>query len=135
MTKRLVPAAALAALLAGFSFAGHAEEQQFPCSLVMDPNDAPIIDARLDHLIVGGVHVNVLKPPGYREHGRRYPVAYLFHGAFGDEDSWTTQTDLIAWTATLPPDQQVIAVMPDFGHLPAARDWVDGSNPQETYFT
>lgn len=111
-----------------------AEDQVFPCSLVMDPNDGPISDPRLEHLIVSGVHVNVLLPPGYRAHGeRRYPVLYLFHGAFGDEDSWTTQTDLIAYTASLPEGRQVIAVMPDGGHLPAGRDWVDGSNPQESF--
>lgn len=128
---------ALAALLvAAPLFAARAEVQAFPCSLVMDPNDAPVDDPRLDHLVVAGVHVNVLVPPAYRAHGEnRYPVLYLFHGAFGDEDSWTTQTDLIAYTAGLNDADQVIAVMPDGGHLPSGSDWTDGSHGQESFLT
>ena len=104
-----------------------------PCSAVTDPNNAPIIDPRLDHLVVDGVHVNVLVPPHYHDHGRRYPVIYLFHGAFSDEDSFTTQTDLLAFTATLDEDDQAIAVMPAGGYLPIGLDWADGSNHQETF--
>jgi S-formylglutathione hydrolase FrmB len=105
----------------------------------MDPNNAPIIDPRLDHLVVGGVHVNVLVPPRYRtqdgdsQSDRRYPVVYLFHGAFSDEDSFSTQTDLLAFTAQLSDDDQAIAVMPDGGHLPMGLDWADGTHPQETF--
>jgi S-formylglutathione hydrolase FrmB len=99
----------------------------------MDPNDAPIIDPRLDHLIVGGVHVNVLVPPRYHAHDRRYPVVYLFHGAFGDEDSFSTQTDLLAYTAGLDDDDQAIAVMPDGGRLPLGLDRADGTQHQETF--
>ena len=104
-----------------------------PCAALMDPNNAPIADPRLDHLIVDGVHVNVLVPPDYARRHRRYPVLYLFHGAFGDEDSFTTQTDLLAFTAQLHPDEQAIVVMPDGGHLPAGRDWVDGTHHQESF--
>ncbi len=106
-----------------------------PCAELMDPNNAPSADPRIDHLIVDGTHVNVLVPPRYRHEGRgkRYPVLYLFHGAFGDEDSFSTQTDLLAYSASLDDDDQVIAVMPDGGHLPAGRDWVDGTHPQETF--
>ena len=69
-------------------------------------------------------------------HGRhrRYPVLFLFHGALSDEDSWSTQTDVLAFTAGLDDDDQVIAVMPDGEHLPVGRDWVDGSHPEETFF-
>ncbi len=116
-----------------FSTALRAEDVAPPCSFIMDPGNTPIVDPRLDHLIVDGVHVNVLLPPGYGRGERRYPVLYLFHGAFSDEDSFTTQTDLMAFTAQLDPHQQVIAVMPDGGHLPAGRDWVDGTHPQESF--
>ncbi len=75
-----------------------------PCAQVTDPNNAPITDARLDHLVVNGTPVNVLVPPHYRYDGRRYPVVYLFHGAFSDEDSFETQTDLLAFTASLYRD-------------------------------
>jgi S-formylglutathione hydrolase FrmB len=104
-----------------------------PCAAVMDPNNAPSTDPRIDHLIVDGVHVNVMVPPRYRGGQRRYPVVYLFHGAFGDEDSFSTQTDLLAFTAGLRDDDQAIAVMPDGGHLPTGSDWADGTHHQETF--
>jgi S-formylglutathione hydrolase FrmB len=99
----------------------------------MDPNNAPSADPRIDHLSVNGVHVNVMVPPRYRAGHRRYPVVYLFHGAFGDEDSFTTQTDLLAFTAALRDEDQAIAVMPDGGHLPSGSDWADGTHHQETF--
>jgi S-formylglutathione hydrolase FrmB len=104
-----------------------------PCAAVWDPNNAPIVDPRLDHLVVDGVHVNVLVPPGYAGSDRRYPTVYLFHGAFGDEDSFSTQTSLLSFTAGLADDDQALAVMPDGGALPAGRDWVDGTHHQETF--
>lgn len=111
-----------------------AREATGPCALVMDPNNAPSTDPRIEHLSVAGTNVNVLLPPDYQsDHGRRYPVLYLFHGAFGDEDSFSTQTNLLAFTAALPDTQQAIVVMPDGSRLPAGRDWVDGAHPQETY--
>ena len=126
------------AVVLGAPATAFAHDVTGPCSAVMDPNNAPSTDPRIDHLTVAGTNVNVLVPPGYRAHGddeggRRYPVLYLFHGAFSDEDSFSTQTDLLSYTASLPEDQQVIVVMPDGGHLPAGRDWVDGTHPQETY--
>ena len=121
------------AVLAGTTHDARAEVVTGPCATVMDPNDAPVVDPRLDHLVVGGVHVNVLVPPRYHAHARRYPVVYLFHGAFGDEDSFSTQTDLLAFTAQLDDDEQAIAVMPDGGRLPIGLDWADGTHPQETF--
>ena len=79
------------------------------------------------------MHVNVLLPPHYHDHGRRYPVVYLFHGAFSDEDSFTTQTDLLAFTAGLDDEDQAIAVMPSGGYLPIGVDWADGTQHQETF--
>lgn len=104
-----------------------------PCSALTDPNNAPIIDPRLDHLVVAGVHVNVLLPPHYRAGGKRYPVVYLFHGAFSDEDSFTTQTDLMAFTSQLDEDAQAIAVMPSGGYLPVGVDYADGTQHQEDF--
>jgi S-formylglutathione hydrolase FrmB len=100
---------------------------------VTDPNDAPSTDPRVEHLVVDGTHVNVVVPPRYYDDDRRYPVVYLFHGAFSDEDSFTTQTDVLAFTAQLDGDDQAILVTPDGGYLPAGRDWVSGAHPQETY--
>jgi len=31
----------------------------------------------------------VYTPPGYENGNEKYPVLYLFHGAGGNEDSWT----------------------------------------------
>jgi S-formylglutathione hydrolase FrmB len=111
-----------------------AHEANGPCAAVMDPNNAPSTDPRIEHISVAGTHVNVLLPPRYRQEVfRRYPVLYLFHGAFSDEDSFSTQTNVLSFTASLPPLLQAIVVMPDGGRLPAGRDWVDGAHPQESF--
>src|SRR6185295_3339968 len=86
-------AAVLAFLVAlGVPNVALAREATGSCAAVMDPNNAPSTDPRIEHILVAGTHVNVLLPPHYhRDRGRRYPVLYLFHGAFGDEDSFSTQ--------------------------------------------
>jgi len=128
-------AAALAFVVSlGVPAAALAHQATGTCAAVMDPNNAPSTDPRIEHISVAGTNVNVLLPPRYnQDRGRHYPVVYLFHGAFSDEDSFSTQTDLLAFTASLPDSLQAIAVMPDGGQLPAGRDWVDGTHPQETY--
>jgi S-formylglutathione hydrolase FrmB len=135
-TARVSRAATVLAFLValGVPDVALAREATGACAAVMDPSNAPSTDPRIEHIAVAGTHVNVLLPPHYhRDHGRRYPVLYLFHGAFSDEDSFSTQTNLLAFTAALPEHLQVIAVMPDGGLLPAGRDWVDGAHPQETF--
>ena len=135
---RTLRAAAVMILLALAAITGvsdaRAESAPYPCSLVTDPNDYPSTNPRVDHFEVAGVDVNVLVPPQYRTNNRRYPVVYLFHGAFGDQDSFTSQTDVIDFTAGMPDGHQAIVVMPDGGHLPAASDWVDRTHLQESYF-
>lgn len=128
-------AVAVAFLVAlGLPSGARAREVTGPCATVMDPNNAPSTDPRIEHIFVAGIHVNVLLPPRYhQEHGRRYPVLYLFHGAFSDEDSFSTQTNLLSFTASQPEHLQAIVVMPDGSRLPAGRDWVDGAHPQETF--
>jgi len=128
-------AAALALLVAlGVPATARAREATGLCAAVMDPNNAPSTDPRIEHISVAGTNVNVLLPPHYRQdRGRRYPVLYLFHGAFSDEDSFSTQTNVLAFTASQPDHLQAIIVMPDGSRLPAGRDWVDGAHPQETY--
>jgi S-formylglutathione hydrolase FrmB len=118
----------------GLPAAAFAHVATGPCATVMDPNNAPSTDPRIEHISVAGTRVNVLLPPRYHhDHGRRYPVLYLFHGAFSDEDSFSTQTNLLSFTASLPEHLQAIVVMPDGSRLPAGRDWVDGAHPQETF--
>jgi S-formylglutathione hydrolase FrmB len=135
-TSRLSRSAAALAFLVALCVpaSGFAHEATGSCAMVMDRNNAPSTDPRIEHLSVAGTNVNVLLPPHYHDdHGRRYPVLYLFHGAFSDEDSFSTQTNVLAFTASLPEHQQAIVVMPDGSRLPAGRDWVDGAHPQETY--
>jgi S-formylglutathione hydrolase FrmB len=110
-----------------------AETVTGPCSALTDPNNAPSTDPRIDHLTVDGTPVNVLVPPNYRRGSRRYPVVYLFHGAFSDEDSFSTQTDLLAYTAALEEAQQALVVMPAGGYLPIGLDYADGTQRQETF--
>ena len=57
---------------------------------------------------------NVLLPSGYddRANAKRYPVVYLIHNAFGNQDTWLDKSDVEAFTASLPPDRQAIVVMP-----------------------
>ncbi len=128
-------AAALTFLVAlGAPAAALAHEATGPCAAMMDPNNAPSTDPRIEHISVAGTHVNVLLPPHYhQDQGRRYPVLYLFHGAFSDEDSFSTQTNVLSFTASQPEHRQAIIVMPDGSRLPAGRDWVDGAHPQETF--
>jgi S-formylglutathione hydrolase FrmB len=132
-SARIVSATAVLIVAALAPPRARAEVVTGPCATVMDPDNAPSTDPRVEHLTVDGVHVNVLVPPRYQDGHRRYPVVYLFHGAFGDEDSFSTQTDLLAFTAALPEDEQAIAVMPDGGHLPSGSDWADGTHHQETF--
>jgi S-formylglutathione hydrolase FrmB len=135
-TSRFVRcAAALVVFYAlGVPVTAFAREATGACASVMDPNNAPSTDPRIEHISVAGTHVNVLLPPNYhRDHGTRYPVLYLFHGAFSDEDSFSTQTNVLSFTASLPESRQAIVVMPDGGRLPAGRDWVDGAHPQESF--
>lgn len=58
----------------------------------------------------------VYTPPGYEQGGVRYPVLYLLHGGFGDEDAWSSNgraspilDNLIAEGRMLP----MIVVMPN----------------------
>jgi S-formylglutathione hydrolase FrmB len=104
-----------------------------PCAALTDPNNAPSTDPRIDHLSIDGTPVNVLVPPHYRQGWRRYPVVYLFHGAFSDEDSFETQTDLLQFTAGLDDEDQAIAVIPSGGYLPIGRDWINGTHPQAAF--
>ena len=134
--SRLCCSAAALAFVGAMGVPGTAlaREVTGACAAVADPNNAPSTDPRIDHISVAGTNVNVLLPPRYhQDRGKRYPVLYLFHGAFGDEDSFSTQTNLLSFTASLPEPMQAIVVMPDSSHLPAGRDWVDGAHPQETF--
>ena len=54
----------------------------------------------------------VLLPAGYAQSSQRYPVLYLLHGAGGNEDDWSTRTNLAAYTS----NRNLIVVMPGVGN-------------------
>jgi S-formylglutathione hydrolase FrmB len=54
----------------------------------------------------------VLLPADYESSPRRYPVLYLLHGAGGDENDWSSRTDLASYIAKF----NLIVVMPAVGN-------------------
>jgi len=87
----------------------------------------------VEYATVDGDPVTILLPPGYATSGRAYPVLYLFHGAFDNYTQFTTVTDIVGFTGSLPDAHQAIVVTPDQTNLPAATDWSDGTRHQETF--
>lgn len=79
------------------------------------------------------IPVNVLLPTDYAS-GRNYPVLYLLHGGGDDQDAWLATTDLVEFTDALPPEQQVIVVMPnELLSVGVYSDWQDGTEAWETF--
>jgi len=54
------------------------------------------------------MHIVVLLPTQYKPR-HTYPVLFLLHGYGGDQDDWTSKTDIVSYTAAM----QVIVVMPE----------------------
>jgi S-formylglutathione hydrolase FrmB len=54
----------------------------------------------------------VLLPANYGRSARRYPVLYLLHGAYGNENDWTTRTNLVSYVEPY----HLIVVMPGVGN-------------------
>jgi diacylglycerol O-acyltransferase / trehalose O-mycolyltransferase len=86
------------------------------------------LDGRLTELTLSTpalakpTHVRVLLPTGYRKKkSRRYPVAYLLHGSFGDYRDWTDKGAAERLTA----GRKLIVVMPDGGQGGWYTDWVN----------
>jgi S-formylglutathione hydrolase FrmB len=83
-------------------------------------------------LIVPENRVRVLLPDDYASTTERYPVLYLLHGAGDTYTTWTQNTDVDAFTASL----DLIVVMPDSGRNANAgwyADWVDDSRDWESF--
>jgi S-formylglutathione hydrolase FrmB len=70
----------------------------------------------------------VLVPEGYDGSQRRYPVLYLLHGLGGDQNDWTTRTNLADYSRTFP----LIIVMPQ-GDNQWYVNAADGSARYEDY--
>lgn len=71
------------------------------------------------------MRVVVLVPTDYKP-ARAYPVLYLLHGYGGDQNDWTTKSNLVSYTSALP----IIIVMPE-----ANNSWYVNSetNPKAKY--
>jgi diacylglycerol O-acyltransferase/trehalose O-mycolyltransferase len=111
-----------------------------PASAVCDPARCRDVVVPLPSgVFVPDPTVRVLLPADYDAHpATRYPVLYLLHGAGDTFATWTQNTDVEAFTASMP----LIIVMPDGGHGGAPpneagwySDWVDGSRQWETFHT
>lgn len=68
---------------------------------------------------------NVLLPPDYDTSGRPYPVLYLMHGGFQNQNDWIENSDIVSFTAGLPDSQQAIVVMPFSPPFGWTVDWGD----------
>jgi diacylglycerol O-acyltransferase / trehalose O-mycolyltransferase len=76
--------------------------------------------------------VEVILPVGYSTSHRRYPVIYLFNGAWGPYNEWIVHTDIGTYSARFP----AIFVDMDAGDLPRTgffSDWYDHSYQWETW--
>jgi S-formylglutathione hydrolase FrmB len=99
------------------------------------PHSFPASD-RVETRDVAGVPVSILLPPRYRHEGNvtRYPVLYILHGGFTWYGAWLSMTDIEAFTASLPEEQQAIVVMPD-GGWGAHMDFNPGPSTWERFET
>jgi S-formylglutathione hydrolase FrmB len=125
VTRALVAAAVLAALLPR------------PAAAATDCAPPRCLTLRIPvplGLNVPDSHVRILLPAGYDRSRRRYPVLYLLHGVGDTYATWTTNTDLVAFSRAFP----VIIVTPDGGRGSDAgwySDWKDGSRQWEAFHT
>ena len=75
--------------------------------------------------------MTVYTPAGYENGNKKYPVLYLFHGAGGDEDAWTTlgrAAQILDNLIALGKAEPMIVVMPN-GNMnaqAAAGEWSKG---------
>jgi putative tributyrin esterase len=72
------------------------------------------------------MHYRVLLPANYDASARRYPTLFLLHGLYGDDQNWSTRTNLVNYSRGL----NLIIAMPDAGN-----SWYVNSatNPEDKY--
>jgi S-formylglutathione hydrolase FrmB len=117
------------------TLAGRVVAQQDPhpvCAFGTSTYDMSSPRVRRD--VVGGRNVYVLLPSDYGTNGRAYPVVYLLHGGLNSPEAYLVETDMIAFTAGLPAEQQAIVVMPDGNLADVWVDWQNGAFHDETLF-
>ena len=103
-----------------------------PAAPAADPGIQVLASQRLDSrlfdltlstpALAKPTHVRVLLPSGYRKQKpKRYPVLYLLHGAFGNDEDWTT----VGAAENITAGRKLIVVMPDGGQGGWYTDWVN----------
>jgi len=65
-------------------------------------------------------------PANYEASAQRYPTLFLLHGLYGDDQNWSTRTNLVKYAR----DLNLIIAMPDAGN-----SWYvnSASNPEDRY--
>ncbi len=58
------------------------------------------------------MHYRILLPANYEASAQRYPTLFLLHGLYGDNQNWSTRTDLVNYAR----DLNLIIAMPDAGN-------------------
>ena len=106
-----------------------------PAHAVCDPHRSVDITVPVPAgLKVPDARARVLLPDCYDPSGPGYPVLYLLHGAGDTYRTWSENTDVTTFAATM----RLIVVMPDGGRNSDAgwySDWKDGSRQWETFHT
>jgi enterochelin esterase-like enzyme len=82
---------------------------------------------------------DIYTPPGYEHSDQRFPVLYLLHGGFGDEDAWVSNgrvpqilDNFIAEGRIAP----MIVVMPNGNATQSASpDYIEEMEPQGSFFS
>jgi S-formylglutathione hydrolase FrmB len=122
--RRIAISAAALASLAALVFAPAAPAAAGDIQLTSSQRlDSRLLDLTLSTpALAKPTHVRVLLPDGYRKQKpKRYPVLYLLHGAFGNDEDWTRVGEAESITA----GRKVIVVMPDGGQGGWYTDWVN----------
>jgi S-formylglutathione hydrolase FrmB len=94
---------------------------------------SPASSPRIVRPTVDGLTMNVLLPSDYATSGHSYPVLYLLHGGFYNENTWLDQSDVERFTRPFTGAQAAIVVMPDGGPMGFYADWHDGTQLWESY--
>jgi S-formylglutathione hydrolase FrmB len=122
--RRIAISAASLATLASLLFAPSAPAADQGIQLLSSQRlDSRLLDLTLSTpALATPTHVRVLLPSGYRKQKpRRYPVLYLLHGAFGNDQDWTK----VGAAERITAGRRVIVVMPDGGQGGWYTDWVN----------
>jgi putative tributyrin esterase len=131
-TPQLVVVVAVLVTLAAAMALGQAAPAVKPKEANPNPHIAPVC---ADHHSFHSAALDremaycVLLPEGYQSSQERYPVLYLLHGLFGDENDWLAKTKLAEHAASL----RLIVVTPEGDDSWYTNSAADPRNRYEDY--